>query len=92
MIIVNVENGCLYQDRNGKFYARDTHTDKEWMIYNGTNEGTQLTCIDRVQKYQPTKHSTPVRIHTAARRIMYKELGAELKINDALIVGSVESF
>ena len=38
----------FYQDRNGKFYARQTHTDKEWMIYESTNKGTQLTCIDTV--------------------------------------------
>ena len=62
------------------------------MIYERTNKGTQLTCIDTVQKYQPTKHSTPVRIHTSAGGMVYKELGAELKITEALIVGPVKSF
>ena len=81
-----------YQDRNGKFYARQDHTDKEWMIYERTNKGTQLTCINTIQTYQPTKYSTPVRIHTSAGGTVYKELGAELKITEALIVGPVESF
>ena len=81
-----------YHDRNGKFYARQDHTDKEWMIYKRTNKGTQLTCIDTVQKYKPTKYSTPVRIHTSAGGKVYSELGAELKITEALIVGPIESF
>ena len=33
---INYHSECgewlLYQDRNEKFYARQTHTDKEWMI------------------------------------------------------------
>ena len=62
------------------------------MIYKRTNKGTQLSCIDTVQKCQPTKHSTPVRIHTLVRGRVYTELGAELKITETLIVGPVESF
>ena len=62
------------------------------MIYNRTNKGKQLTCIETVQKYKSTKHSTLVQIYTSARGIMYKESGAELKINDNLIVCPVESF
>ena len=81
-----------YQDRNGKFYARQAHTDKEWMIYKRTNKGTQLTCIDTTQSYQPTKYSTPVRIHTSAEGTVYKELGAELKVTEAVPIGPVESF
>ena len=62
------------------------------MIYEKTNKETQLTCIDTVPTYQPTKYSTPVRIHISAGGMVYKELGAELKITEALIVGPVESF
>ena len=43
-------------------------------------------------EYQPTKHSVPIRIHTAARRTIYRELGAELKIDNELLEGPVESF
>ena len=74
-----------YQNRNGNFYAKKTHNNKEWIIYKKTNKGTQHTSIDTIQKYQPIKHSIPVRIHTSARGIMYRELGAELKINDAFL-------
>ena len=49
-----------YQDRNGKFYARESHEDTEWKIYGRANRGTQLTCIDTIEEYQPTKYSTPV--------------------------------
>ena len=56
------------------------------------NKGTQLTCIDTIKEYQPTKHGIPVRIHTAARGTVYRELRAELKIDDELSVGPVESF
>ena len=52
----------------------------------------QLTCIDTIKEYQPTKHSIPVRIHKTARRTVYRELGAELKIDNELLVGPVESF
>ena len=81
-----------YQDRNGKFYARQAHTDKEWMIYKRTNKGTQLTCINTTQSYQPTKYSTPVQIHISARGTVYTELGAELKVTEAVPIGPVESF
>ena len=66
--------------------------DRQWMIYKRTNKGTQLTCIDTTQSYQPTKYSTSVRIHTSSRGTVYKELGAELKITEAVSIGSVESF
>ena len=49
-----------YQDRNGNFYARASHEDTEWKVYERTNKGTQLTCIDTIKEYRPTKHSTPV--------------------------------
>ena len=52
----------------------------------------QLTCIDTIEEYQPTKHSIPVQTHTAARGTIYGELGAELKIDDELLVGPAESF
>ena len=81
-----------YQDRNGKFYAKESHEDKEWIVYKRTNKGTQLTCIDMIKEYQPTKHCIPVQIHTAARGTVYRELGAELKIDDELLVVPVESF
>ena len=62
------------------------------MIYKRTNKRTQLTCIDTTQSYQPTKYSTPVRIHTFARGKVYKELGAELKVTEEVTIGPVESF
>ena len=62
------------------------------MIYKRTNKGTQLTCIDTTQSYQPTKYSTPVRIHTSAGGKVYKELGAELKVTEEVTIGPVESF
>ena len=34
-----------YQDRNGNFYTRESHKDKEWIVYKRTNKGSQLTCI-----------------------------------------------
>ena len=68
-----------YQDRNGKFYARESHKDTEWKIFERTNRETQLTCIDTTKEYQPTKYSTPVRIHTTAGGKIYTELGAELE-------------
>ena len=63
-----------HQDRNGKYYARESHEDTEWKIYERTNRGTQLTCIDTTKEYQPTKYSTPVRIHTSAGGQIYKDL------------------
>ena len=93
---INAHSECgkwlSYQDRNENFYARETHKDKEWIVYKRTNKGTQLTYIDMIKEYKPTKHSIPVRIHTAARGTIYRELGAELKIDDALPVGPVDSF
>ena len=55
-----------YQDRNGKFYARESREDTEWKVYERTNKGPQLTCIDTTEEYRPTKHSIPVRIHASA--------------------------
>ena len=63
----------LYQDRNGNFYARETNKDKEWIVYKRIGKGTQLTCIDTIKEYKPTKHSIPVRIHTTARETVYRE-------------------
>ena len=37
-------------------------------------------------------YSTPVRIHTSAGGKIYKELGAELKIDEELPEGPVEAF
>ena len=45
-----------------------------------------------VKEYQPTKRSIPVQIHTAARGTVYREFGAELKIDNELPVGPAESF
>ena len=84
-----------YQDRNGKFYVRESHKDTEWKIFERTNRGTQLTCIDTTKEYQPTKYSTPVRIHTSAGGKIYKDLGAELEtntINEDVLMGQAESF
>ena len=81
-----------YQDNNGYFYARESHKDKKWIVYKRTNKGTQLTCINTIKEYQPTKHSISVRIHTAAGVTIYRELGADLKIDDKLLQGPVESF
>ena len=84
-----------YQDSNGKFYARETHDDTEWKIFERTNGGTQLTCIDTTTEYQPTKYSTPVQIHTAAGGKKYKELGAEPEtttIDEDVPIEPAESF
>ena len=54
-----------------------------------------MTCIDTTKEYQPTKYSTPVRIHTSAGGKIYKELGAELKTtatNEVVLIGPAESF
>ena len=74
------------------FYARETREGKEWIVYKRTNKEIQLTCIDTIKEYQPTKHSMPVRIHTATRGTIYRKLGAELEIDNELPVGPVESF
>ena len=42
-----------YQDRDNKFYARETHDDKVWKILKRTNGRTQLTCVDTTTEYQP---------------------------------------
>ena len=47
-------------DDNKRFYARETHEDKEWKIFKQTNGKTQLTCVDTITEYQPSKHSVPV--------------------------------
>ena len=62
------------------------------MVYKQTNKGTQLKCIDTIKEYQPTKHSVSVQIHTAARGTVYRELGADLKIDNKVPVGPAESF
>ena len=49
-----------YQDQNGKFYGIESHKDTEWKVYECTNKGTQLTCIDIIEVYQQKKHSIPV--------------------------------
>ena len=58
-----------------------SHEDIEWKVYEHTNKGTQLACIDTTEEYQLTKYSIPVRIHT----------GAELKIDKELLEGPAES-
>ena len=45
-----------------------------------------------IKKYQPAKHSVLVWIHTVARGTVYRELGAELKIDNELPEGLAESF
>ena len=84
-----------YQDDNEKLYARETHDDKEWKIFERTNGKTQLTCVDTIAEYQPTKYSIPVRIHTAAGGVTYKELGEELEttaVDENVPIGPAESF
>ena len=84
-----------YQDDNNKFYARETHEDKEWKIFKRTNGKSQLTCIDTIAEYQPTKHSVPVQIRSTAGGVTYKELGAELEItavDETILIGPPESF
>ena len=39
-----------YQVRNDKLCARETHKDTECKIYERTNRGTQLTCIDTTKE------------------------------------------
>ena len=93
---INAHSECgkwlSYHDRNENFYAKKTHIDKEWIVYKRTNKGTQLICIDTIKEYQPTKYSTSVQIHTAAKGTIYRELGAVLKIDKKLKVCSAESF
>ena len=81
-----------YQDRNGNFYAIETHEDKEWIVYKQTHLGRQLTCIETIKEYQPTKHSIPVQIYTTVKGTVYRVLGAELKIDDKLPTCQAESF
>ena len=69
-----------------------SHKDTEWKVYERTNKGTQLTCINTTKEYQPTKHSIPVQIHISTGGKIYKELGAELKIDKELPEGPAESF
>ena len=33
-----------YQDRNGKFYARETHKDTEWKIFERPNDLASMEC------------------------------------------------
>ena len=93
---INTHSKCgqwlSYQDKNGKFYARESHEDTEWKIYERTNRGTQLKCIDTTEEYQPIKHSTPVQIHISAGGKIYKELGAELQIDKKIPEDPAESF
>ena len=54
-----------------------------------------MTCIYTTKDYQPTKYSTPVRIHTTAGGKIYKELGAEHEtttIDEDVPIGPAESF
>ena len=54
-----------------------------------------MTFINTTKEYQPTKYSTPVRIHTTAGGKIYKELGAELEtttIDEDIPMGPAESF
>ena len=69
-----------------------SHKDTKWKVYERTNKGTQLTCINTTKEYQPMKHSIPVRIHTSAGGNIYRELGAELKTDEELPEGPAESF
>ena len=57
------------QDQNGNFYAEKKHKDIEWKVYKRTNKGTQLTCTDTIEEYQPTKYIILVFIHTLAKKI-----------------------
>ena len=84
-----------YQDSNGRFYAKETHEDTEWIVYKRTNTGTQLTSINTITEYNPSKHSIPVPIYMTARGKIYPELGAELKSSEVvapLSIGPPESF
>ena len=81
-----------YQDQNGNFYARVSHKDTEWKVYESTNKDTHLTLIDTTKEYRPTKHSITVWINTSAGGKIYKELRAELKIDKELPEGPAECF
>ena len=84
-----------YQDNNNKIYARETHEDKEWKIFERPNGKTQLTCVDTITEYRPTKYSDPVQIHTTAGGVTYKELGAELKttaVDENIPIGPAKLF
>ena len=61
-------------------------------IYKRTNNGTQLTCIDKTSKYKPTKYSIPVQVCASSRGDIYTEVGAELEINEVLPAGPIDSF
>ena len=56
------EKWLAYQDNNGRFYAKETHEDTEWIIYKRTKTGTgtQLTSIDTTTEYNPSKYSIRV--------------------------------
>ena len=86
---------AIIPGRQQKIYARETHEDKEWKIFERTNGKTQLACVDTITEYQPTKYSVPVRIHTAVGGVIYKELGAELEttaVDESVPIGPAESF
>lgn len=93
---INSHSECgkwlLYQDQNENLYSRETHEDIGQKVNRRTNKGTQLTCINTTKEYQPTKYSTPVRIHASAREKIYRELGAELKIDKELPEGPSKIF
>ena len=72
--------------------VRFFHSLDKLSIFSPTNKGTQITYINTTEEYQPTKYSVPVPIHTTARGTVYRELGAELKIDNKLLVSQVESF
>ena len=71
---------------------RGSHKNTEWKVYKRTKKGTQLICINTTAEYRPTEHSVPVRIHASVGGKIYRELGAELKIEDELPEGPAESF
>ena len=91
MHIANVGNGC-HTKTGMESSMQESYEDKEWIVYKRTNKGTQLTYINTIIEYQPTKLSVTVCIHTAARRTVYRELGAEIKIDNELSVGPVKWF
>lgn len=60
------EARLFYKGRKGSIYARETRKDKEWKVYILTNNGTQLTCINKTEEYPPKKYSSSVYINVSA--------------------------
>ena len=81
----------MYQDQNENLYARESHKDTALKVYECTNKGTQLTCIDTTENIdQQSIVSQFESIHQQEER--YRELRADLKKDEKLPDDPPESF